>query len=244
MAEEGKKDPPAASSPLSGKLDEFSSEITTAQEWGIFGGPKFASDLLLAKIIDCLARARAADKTGDVGVQLTAFLEAKDALSEAQRRRPVWYLANTRFGLLPLAFTTFSTALGYGLIFWLCLALPFSQVTHHPAFWGLSGAVLKALYWLQFQINRGVLRPRWLAYFLVAPFIGILLGSVSALIVKVGFKLVDAGAPPLIDWRVIGLFAAFAGFNWEWALEKFRYSADAVAARMPDRNGSSAKTNR
>lgn len=243
MAEEGKKDTPAASGPLSGKISELGSEFVTAQEWGIFGGPKHTPDPLLTKFVDHLAQAQAAVKTGDLVVQQTAFLEAKDAFSEAQRRRPVWYLANTRFGLLPLIFTTLSTVLGYGLVFGWCLTLPFSQVTHHPAFWGLSGAVLKALYWLQFQINRGVLRPRWLAYFLVAPFIGILLGSVSALIVKVGFKLVDAGAAPLIDWRVIGLFAAFAGFNWEWALEKFRYSADAVAARMPDRNGSPAKTN-
>lgn len=242
MAEEVKKDAANAGSPLSGKIGELGSEFVTAQEWGIFSGPKHTPDPLLDKIIDRLAQAQAAIKTGDLVGQQTAYLEAKDALTAAQRRRPIWYLANTRFGLLPLLFTAGSTALGYGLIFPWCLDLPFFLVIHHPAFWGLSGAVLKALYWLQFQINRGALRPRWLAYFLVAPFIGILLGAISDLIVKVGFKLVDATVAPVIDWRVIGLFAAFAGFNWEWALDKFRYSADAVAARMSDRNASAGKT--
>jgi len=231
----------AAGGSFSGKINELGSEFVTAAEWGIFGGPKSTPDPLRAKIVENLAKAQAAVKTGDLVAQQTAFLEAKDAFSEAQRRRPVWYLANTRFGLLPLLFTTISTALGYCFVFEYCLELPLVQVTRHATFWGLSGAVLKALYWLQFQINRGVLRPRWLAYFLVAPFIGILLGAISALIVKVGFKLFDDGATPVIDWRVIGLFAAFAGFNWEWALEKFRYSADAVASRMSDRNGTSGK---
>jgi hypothetical protein len=232
-----------ATGSFSGKINELGSEFVTAAEWGIFGGPKFTPDPLRTRIVDNLAKAQAAVKTGDLVIQQTAFLEAKDAFSEAQRRRPVWYLANTRFGLLPLIFTTLTTALAYWFVFVQCLALPIDQVTRHAAFWGLSGAVLKALYWLQFQINRGVLRPRWLAYFLVAPFIGILLGAISALIVKVGFKLFDEGAAPVIDWRVIGLFAAFAGFNWEWALEKFRYGAEAVASRMTDRSGSTGKTN-
>jgi hypothetical protein len=41
------------------------------------------------------------------------------------------------------------------------------------------------------------------------------------------------------DWWVIALFAAFVGFNWEWALEKFRYTAEAAATRMTEK-GSTA----
>jgi hypothetical protein len=227
---------------FAGKIDELGSEFVTGEEWGLFGGAENNPDSLKTKIIENLGKARAAIATNDLTTQQTAFLEAKDAFSEAQRRRPIWYLANTQFGLLPLLFTMCSGALTYGFVFRRFMDMPTDAIIRSAAFWGLSGAILKALYWMQFQINKGVLRPRWLAYFLVAPPIGILLGAISNLIVKVGFKLVHEGKDTTLDWRVIALFAAFAGFNWEWALEKFRYGADAVASLASNKGtGGAAK---
>lgn len=226
---------PKVVTPFGAAVEQLGSEFITAQEWGLFRQAKTTPDSLEARIIAQLAEARKAAAAGDLPAEQTAFLEAKAAFSEAQRRRPFWYLANTRFGLLPLVFTSVSATTVYLFVFEAYLAGRHFVVIETAAFWGFTGAVLKALYWLQFQINKGALRPRWLAYFLVAPAIGVLLGAISSLIVKVSFKLANAGSEPPLDWRVMALFAAFAGFNWEWALEKFRYSAESVAAKLADR---------
>jgi len=136
-------------------------------------------------------------------------------------------------------FTACSAAFAYWIVFIWFLGLGISGTIHHPAFLGLAGAVLKSLYWLQYQINKGLLRPRWFAYFMVAPFVGVLLGALSSLAVKVGFKLASGGGGTAPDWRAIGLVAAFAGFNWEWALEKFRAGAEVVTSHLRDKKKSS-----
>lgn len=218
-------------------IDQLGSEFLNAQEWNLFRLDNQIPDVLERQIITSLEQARRAGQSGDTGAEQTAFLEAKAAFCEAQRRRPWWYVANTRFGVLPLLLTAASGCLIYVALF---SRFPNPDVTHSAIFWGFVGAVLKALYWLQFQINKGAMRPRWLAYFLVAPGIGVLFGAISSLIVKVGYKLFNAHDQTLLDWRVTALFAAFAGFNWDWALEKFRYSADAVAARVGDSKSSKA----
>lgn len=233
--------PPSSSAPVGPKfaaqVDQLGSEFLMAHEWGVFRQKAGTPDELEQEITAKLAESRRAGLAGDTVAEQNALLDAKAALCEAQRRRPVWHVANTRFGLLPLGFTTLTAAIIFVTLF---AAYPHPDVTHSAMFWGYVGAVLKALYWLQYQINKGALRPRWFAYSLVAPAIGVLLGAISSLIVKVGFKLFHDDGATLLDWRVMALFAAFAGFNWEWALEKFRYSADAVAARVSDRGGKSS----
>jgi asparagine N-glycosylation enzyme membrane subunit Stt3 len=115
--------------------------------------------------------------------------------------------------------------------------LTIPQMLHHPVFFGWVGAILKSLYWLQYQINKGLLRPRWFTYFMIAPPIGVILGGIAALVVNVGFRIANAGAHGNADWKTVALIAAFAGFNWEWALEKFRIGADAVSSRLFDKRG-------
>jgi hypothetical protein len=41
-------------------------------------------------------------------------------------------------------------------------------------------------------------------------------------------------------WKTVGLIARFAGFNWEWALERMRYGAESVSSKLFDKaNGPS-----
>jgi hypothetical protein len=206
-------------------------------EWGIFSaqlknGEPNAKTLILGN----LDKARRALATNDLGSCEQNVLEARALLNQAQSRRPIWFLANTRFGLLPITFTAGSAAVAYITLFVAFLGLSVPECIHHPAFLGFSGAILKSLYWLQFQINKGLLRPRWFAYFIVAPFVGALLGGMTALLVKATFKLLEGSSLSEPDWKVVGLMAAFAGFNWEWALEKLRYGAESVASRFSEKN--------
>ena len=223
-------------------ISALASEFLIAQEWGLFRSTKGAAAETPQQIIlAALEGAQAALKIEDFGKADLCVMRGRAVLSEAQNSSPFWYFANNRFGVLPLVFTAMSAGAAYWLVFVRFLKLDVAQTIHHAAFFGFAGAVLKALYWLQFQINKGLLRPRWLSYFIVAPFIGVLLGGVSGLIVHVGFKLASGTPPSTPDWRTVGLFAAFAGFNWEWALEKFKAGAEAVAARASDKGNTSGK---
>lgn len=208
-------------------LASLSSEFAVSQEWGLFlaekGQPLHPT---AEKILSTLKQAEAALATENlIGVE-QALLEGRAVLNQAQLTGSRWYLANTQYGLGPIFFTVLSGAITYWVVFVCFLKLPPADVIHHAGFLGLMGALLKSLYWLQLQISNGSLRPRWWASFLVTPLVGVLLGAISSLLVKVGFKLAGGGGQALPDWRAVGLIAAFAGFNWEWALEKFRAGAD------------------
>jgi hypothetical protein len=212
-------------------ISDLASEFVCAGEWGLFvaaGGEKTGP--FPTKIVDALERAGEALRVNDMVTLSTCLLEGRMLLTEAQLRGPMWYKANTRFGFAPLAMTTIIGALAYFVLTKLLKLSP-PEIFHHSAFLGLAGATLKSLYWSQFQINKGLLRPRWFASFLAAPFVGIILGAISSLIVNVSFKLASGNGQGMPDWRMVGLVAAFAGFNWEWALEKFKIGADAVAVR-------------
>ena len=213
-------------------LSSFASEFAITQEWGLFPPTESGENQAQSEILKCIEEASTAIASQQFVVANRAILKGRGFLNQVQFRRPYWYIANNRFGLLPILFTMCSAAIAYWLVFSWFLGWSVATTIHHSTFFGFAGAVLKSLYWLQFQINKGLLRPRWFAYFLVAPFVGVLLGGVAGLIVHVGFNLARGATQAAPDWRVIGLFASFAGFNWEWALDKFRIGADAVSSRL------------
>ncbi len=227
-----------------GKLNELGSEFMTAQEWGIFAPtPPALQDQYEAEIIAAFETARREADLGHIAEAQSALLRAKSAFVRAQERF-WWYRFNNQVGLLPVLLTVLSTILAFDLVSWWMTEFPKHSAPAHAALLGLMGASLKSLYWLQFQLGKGQLRPRWIAYFLVAPLIGVLLGFVSYLIVVVGSKLVNASQLTTPDALAVGLFAAFAGFNWEWALEKFSIVADSLASRVGvGKNANSAKRN-
>ncbi len=222
-------------------LSSVASEFLTADEWGVFTGEN--GKKLKLQLLANLREAKKALAQKDMNGCDQNVIEARTALNEAQSSRWLWFLANTRFGFLPLLFTLISGVAAYCFVFVGFLKLSVAECIHHPAFLGFSGALLKSLYWLQFQTNKGLLRPRWFAYFMVAPFVGVLLGGMTALLVKATFKLLESSATSEPDWKVVGLLAAFAGFNWEWALEKIRYGAESVASRFTEKPGRSSDKN-
>ncbi len=233
-------DSKADSTALIAKLNELGSEFMTAQEWGIFCQEPSGPDPLETEIITELETLRKEAEAGHTAAAQTALLKAKSLFSRAQDRY-WWYKINNQYGILPIGFTLLGVLFAFYSIYGWMTALPSHLEAAHAAMMGLLGAALRMLYWLQFQLNKGQLRPRWIAVFLVAPFIGGLLGTVSYLMVVVGFKLASVGATVKADTLAIGLIAAFAGYNWEWALEKFLVAADALAAKFGARGNTTAK---
>jgi hypothetical protein len=216
-------------------LQALGSEFAVAQEWGLFPSKNGAANDDADTILKRIEAAGAAIKGNDLITANTSLLDGRAILNRVHSARPYWFLGNNRFGILPLVMTFVSGAATYALVFLWFLGLTVPQMLHHPVFYGWVGAILKSLYWLQYQINKGLLRPRWFTYFMIAPPIGVILGGIAALVVNVGFQIADAGAHGNADWKTVALVAAFAGFNWEWALEKFRIGADAVSSRFFDK---------
>ena len=225
----------AQASQLQAQIDAFGSEYTVALEWGLFfdssnPGQKIAAATQIESNLD-KATKECAKQTPDLAEAARLLLEARELLARAQRQHPA-YVANNNLGVVPLFFTAIATGVVYFLILCGFLGLTNTTMRHNPAFWGLLGAILKALYWLQFQINKGLLRPRWLAYFIVGPFIGVLLGGAAALTVVVGAKLVTGASSFDPDWRTLAIVAFYSGYQWEWALSKIEAGAENIMDRL------------
>jgi hypothetical protein len=218
-------------------LQTLGSEFAVAQEWGLFPAKDGAESADARSVLKSLETAAAAIKAADLITANNSLLEGRAVLNRVHSARPYWFAANNRFGFLPLVMTIVSGAMAYRLVFVWFLGLTVPQMLHHPVFFGWVGAILKSLYWLQYQINKGLLRPRWFTYFMIAPIVGLILGGIAALVVSVGFRIAHGSA----DWQTVALVAAFAGFNWEWALEKFRIGADAVSSRLFEKKSAPAQ---
>ena len=212
-------------------------EFAISQEWGLFPtrltvkhGENNGDEVLA-----CLEEAQTAFKAANYDAANICLQRGNAALFRAQYSRPIWYISNNHYGLLPILFTAGSAILAYWLVFIQFLHLPVVATCHHAAFLGMAGAVLKSLYWLQYQINSGLLRPRWFSHFIVAPFIGVLLGGIASLVVNVGFYLASGSTKGVPDWHVVGLVAIFAGFNWRWALDKFQVITESIFSSLTDK---------
>jgi len=221
-----------------GNLNSLGSEFAVAQEWGLFPQTNGAENKTATEILASLKSAGDALKAKDLIAANAALLQGRAALSSVQSKK--WYIANNRYGVVPIIFTAVGTLIIYWVLFIKLLNLSFLQTVHHPVFWGLVGAVLKSLYWLQQKTNRGLLRPRWFTYFIIAPFVGVILGAIATLLIRVGVRLANKSGTAMPDWETVAVIAAFAAFNWEWALEKFKLGADSIYSRFVDKKKTTA----
>lgn len=226
---------------LASLLTKLENEVQVADEWGIFNKGKIGLNKRRSdgEIYDLLGEARKAlDHRKPENMEI-AILRGREALNHAESTNWIWAL-NNQFGVLPLFLTGLSALMTYVLVFQTWLKLEGVDVLHHASLAGMVGAVFRSLYWLQYQTNRGLLRPRWFTTFIVAPPIGAVLGWLVSLIVSVVAQAVSKSGADT-DWRTISLFAVFAGFNWEWALAWLERIVKSVQNRM-ERKTSSEKT--
>jgi hypothetical protein len=221
---------------LSQGLNDLDNEVIVADEWGIFSGRTSGADTQQSPgIYQVLARAHealAAQKLEEVEITM---LDVRALLNHAQDTNREWQM-NNRFGLLPILLIVLSALVTYDFAFRMWFGLDGINLVHHAAFAGMVGAVLRSLYWLQFQTSRGLLRPRWFATFIVAPPIGAILGWLVSLLIRTSVQAVTLSKDSVnTDWRTISLLAAFAGFNWEWALGILAEAAQSALARMKEK---------
>jgi hypothetical protein len=212
---------------LAQSLDELAGEIVVADEWGIFGN---AQPPAIYVALDLAYETLAVGKPEQAQA---AILNVQAALNQAQNASWSWQIQN-RFGLPSILLVALSTLVTYDLIFWPKFWFDWTKVIEHATFAGMVGAVLRSLYWLQFQAGRGVFRPRWFVSLLVAPPIGIMLGWLVSLLINAAAQAVNKGTVNA-DWRTICLLAAFAGYNWEWTLEWLEEAANSIRSRIKEK---------
>src|SRR6266446_6750424 len=149
-------------------LQSLASEFAVTQEWGLCPAAADGSENQQEKVIrDYIKSAAAAIAANDLAGANDSTLAGRTILNGVQKASRYWFVANNRFGFLPLAMTAISGLLAYWVIIRWFLGLDVPRMLHHPIFFGWVGAILKSLYWLQFQINKGLLRPRWFTYFMI-----------------------------------------------------------------------------
>jgi hypothetical protein len=87
--------------------------------------------------------------------------------------------------------------------------------------WGMVGGLLQDIWYLWRHVHNRDYRTTWIIQYYSAPFIGGILGAIVYIIIVAGLIVLDtdtSGTPR--DFVVMGL-AAFAGWNWEWAIKRF-----------------------
>jgi len=98
----------------------------------------------------------------------------------------------------------------------------FIQAAIYATTWGCIGSILRGLWYLKKRIDKKEYESSWIIYFLSAPFIGSILGVIVYLLIIGGLISVTQQNFDIKNIFAILPFSAFAGFNWEWAIEQFK----------------------
>src|SRR5215472_6351699 len=93
------------------------SEFAVAQEWGLFQAKNGAANEDANKILGEIKAAGAAIQKKDFISANNSLLEGRAILNRVQSASPYWFIANNRFGILPLVMTLVCGVATYRFIF-------------------------------------------------------------------------------------------------------------------------------
>jgi hypothetical protein len=99
--------------------------------------------------------------------------------------------------------------------------LEISYVAIDVTAWGVIGSTLRGLWWLRFNVASNKYRKGWRLHYASSPFIGGILGALVYILIFGG--LVSVTNTPITPTNSVAIIpiAAFAGFNWDWAVKLF-----------------------
>ncbi|MDH3822657.1 MAG: hypothetical protein OES19_02840 [Nitrosopumilus sp.] len=136
---------------------------------------------------------------------------------------PIWiYL----LGVLVLEFLFFYTDLDAHFQNKLDVSIDFLYVVA----WGVAGGILRALWKIKTSIGGNKHRRSFTIYYLSSPFLGGIFGAITYLLIIGGLVSISGDISPTSITPILPI-AAFAGYNWEWAVGLFSRIADVISVK-------------
>jgi hypothetical protein len=111
-----------------------------------------------------------------------------------------------------------------------------AQAAIHATTWGVIGSILRGMWFLKEKVGDRQYRNSWTIYFISVPFLGGIFGAIIYLVIIAGLlsfngNMANPNTPA--NPIVIIPIAAFAGFNWEWAVAIFKRIGDLLSPTGP-----------
>lgn len=194
------------------------SQIIVAEENGLFAGSRAGKRAAIEQAIGTVEAALAA---GAPDKAEQALFHLQGAYYAAMHSAGlVWRLVHV-YGLFHIVGTfigTYAAVRVAGLIFTLG-----GKPDLELVFAGIGGATLQGLYYTIDKANKESLRRVWIVAALVGPFVGMLLAVFLYYAFAGGLAVFASGAAdPAVNQNVLMWVCLFAGFNWQWAIDKLR----------------------
>jgi hypothetical protein len=209
-------------------IDKLSQAFRAASENGLFG--QHGVDVSVANIMDPLQAARENLESNNfiqcessLNLAETTYHRAINAASRGWRFVNVYafHLWIYFIGMLFSIFLFYITIISPSSIFYGFQLLPIQAVI-----WGMIGGLFQDIWYLYRIVPKGYYRNTWMIQYFSAPFIGGILGAIVYIIIIAGLVVLDTDTEGKPRDFVVMALAAFAGYNWDWAIKRFESIGD------------------
>jgi hypothetical protein len=208
------------------RIDKLSLQFRVASENGLFSQEK-VSNIIADDILQCLLNAR--HELID-----NHFVACERNLIEAERYYHAaiydascwWRFINAYAFHLWIYFIgmLFSIVSFYFLLTWELPSeqLGFELLAMQAVIWGMIGGLFQDIWYLWRHVQNRDYRNTWMIQYLSAPFIGGILGAIVYVTIIAGLIVLDTDTEGKPRDFVVMALAAFAGYNWNWAIKRFK----------------------
>ena len=215
------------------RINKLSLQFRAASENGLFSQEK-VSKLIADDILQCLLNAR--HELID-----NHFLACERNLIEAERYYHAaihdasswWRFVNAYAFHLWIYFIAmlFSIVSFYFLLTfsWEVSSeqqLGFELLAMQAVIWGMIGGLFQDIWYLWRHVQNRDYRNTWMIQYFSAPFIGGILGAIVYVSIIAGLIILDTDTEGKPRDFVVMALAAFAGYNWDWAIKRFKSIED------------------
>ena len=104
----------------------------------------------------------------------------------------------------------------------------FPIIAIYAAVWGFVGGILRGLWWLWTNVNRGSYRVEWRIWFMSSPFLGGIFGGISYLLITSTLVIITDDQGTINNAEAVYFIAVFGGFNWEWFVSLMKSVAESI----------------
>jgi hypothetical protein len=104
--------------------------------------------------------------------------------------------------------------------------LGFELLAMQAVIWGMIGGLFQDIWYLWRHVKNRDYRNTWMIQYFSAPFIGGILGAIVYVTIIAGLIILDTDTEGKPRDFVVMALAAFAGYNWNWAIKRFESIGD------------------